>query len=195
MSTIPKPPLLLDLGGVVFGNRGTQSVSIDWDIIMELNHKFDGLSLGSATLAQYLDEYNQRTKQTLSHTQFLDNIWDTIHFNQPLLDWLYPRYAIYILSDNYRENIEYVTERFQLSRWTSGAYYSFQYGMTKADPMIFKHVVAEIGLPVSDFVFVDDSQYKIDAAASIGLKSILYTSNTELFAALQGAPDTPISKH
>lgn len=180
-----QPLILLDLGGVVFDYRGKQSPTINWDIVLELNSTFSGLSLGKDTLDSYLHEYNTRTSQALSKREFLDDIWDTIEYNEELVRWLQRHFSIYILSDNYRENIEYVTERFNLDSWSEAAYYSYQFGMTKASPELFRQVIKRIGRPATDFIFVDDSDYKLETAAQVGLRGVKHVDNESTIAALE----------
>jgi len=177
--------ILLDLGGVVFNYSGRESETIKWDVVLELNVKFDKLSLGEDTLENYLAEYNNRTNQSLAPKEFLREIWDTLDYNEELLKYLSQNYLIYILSDNYRENIEYINKRFNLSNYCEGQFYSYDYGMTKRNPEIFRKVLLDIGKPIEEFTFIDDSDYKIESAQSIGLKSVLYENNQSLFDAIE----------
>lgn len=46
---------------------------------------------------------------------------------------------------------------------------SYELGMAKPDPAIFRRVVAELDVPAERVVFFDDNQVNVDAAASVGL--------------------------
>lgn len=173
--------ILLDLGGVVFEYSGRDSDTIDWTIVKELNLTFDKLSLGQDTLENYLGEYNRRTALNLNPREFLENIWDTLTYNEDLITYLRTRYPIYILSDNYRENIAYISKRFHFQDWCRRQFYSFDFEMTKTNPTIFVKVIEELEIPIEDLIFIDDSPEKIASARSVGLQSIQFLNNQQLF--------------
>ena len=104
---------LLDLGGVVFQSTGTSNQKIDWKVISTLNYKYGhDLNVGRDRFADFLEEYNALTKQDLAGQEFLKEVFDTLEINQELIDFLRQQSEIIIVSDNYRENIEYISQRY-----------------------------------------------------------------------------------
>ena len=80
----------------------------NWEVIVELNHKYGHrMCIGEDLFPTFMQEYNQQAGHDLSGPSFLKAVFDTLAINQELLDILasYDR-KIFILSDNYRENIE-----------------------------------------------------------------------------------------
>lgn len=69
------------------------------------------------------------------------------------------------------------------SSWTnyfSKLYFSGMLGLAKPDRKIFDHVVADLGARPQDVVFIDDNAANIATAQSLGFKTILHTSATDL---------------
>lgn len=69
------------------------------------------------------------------------------------------------------------------SSWTnyfSKLYFSGMLGMAKPDPQIFHHVVADLGTRPHDVVFIDDNATNVATARSLGFRTILHTSATDL---------------
>lgn len=48
-------------------------------------------------------------------------------------------------------------------------YLSFELDLVKPDREIFDHIVADLGCPAEQIVYVDDNQLNVDAAAEVGL--------------------------
>ena len=182
------PPILLDLGGVVFQATGTSNELIDWSVISPLNHKYGGkMSLGEVALPTFLAEYNAATNQELTDEEFLEAIWDTLEMNTELVDYLNARYDIIIVSDNYRENIEYVAKRFDFASWASQQFYSYDYGILKEAPAFFERLVKELPYPPEELTLIDDSPHKLAAAAAVGIKGILFQDLEGVMAGLSAS--------
>jgi HAD superfamily hydrolase (TIGR01509 family) len=181
------PPILLDLGGVTFQATGTSNKLIDWSVISPLNNKYGGkMSVGDVGLPTFLAEYNAATNQELTDEEFLEAIWDTLEMNTELVDFLKDRYEIIIVSDNYRENIEYVAKRFDFASWASQEFYSYDYGILKEEPAFFERLVNELPYPPEELTLIDDSPHKLAAAATVGIKGVLYRDVAGVMAAMGG---------
>lgn len=172
-----KPILLLDLGGVVFTSTGRSNPIIDWSVISRLNHKYGhDLNVGKDAFPVFLSEYNEVTQQQLTGPNFLFEIFNTIDFNQELIDFLLPKFRIYIASDNYRENIAYISERYHFADWSEGAFYSFDLEMPKTNPLFFTTVMNTLDVRPEELFLIDDSPKKLAAAAQVGIQGLCYTS-------------------
>lgn len=170
-----KPPILLDLGGVTFQATGTSNELIDWSEVSPLNRKYGGgLSTGEVPLSTFLAEYNAATNQGLGEQEFLEAIWDTLEMNTELVDYLKTRYSIIIVSDNYRENIEYMAKRFDFDSWASQQIYSYDYGILKEEPAFFERLIKDLPYAPEELTLIDDSPHKLAAAATVGIKGVLY---------------------
>jgi FMN phosphatase YigB (HAD superfamily) len=173
--------ILLDLGGVVFQSTGTSNEKINWYIISQLNEKYGhDLNIGKYRLSTFLSEYSYLTDQFLGELEFLGGIFDTIEFNKELVDILNVDHDIVIVSDNYRENIEYISQRFKFSEWSIKQVYSYDYQMVKSNHNFFKRLLEELEYDKEELLLIDDSPCKISSAAANGIQGILYKSNDEI---------------
>ncbi len=178
--------ILLDLGGVVFQSVGRSNARINWPVITALNVQYGHqLNLGEDVFPAFLAAYNEQTSQSLSGPAFLESVFDTLEINQPLLDFLQPLGPIYILSDNYRENIEYIAERYRFGDWAVEQFYSYGFGRTKEDPELFRQVVQRMDVPLKELIFIDDSPRKLAVARTCGIRSIQFRDNAQLFRELK----------
>ena len=179
--------VILDLGGVVFETTGKNSSLIDWGIVSKLNHKYGhALNIGEDLFPVFMQDYNQLTHQNLEGHEFLKAIFDTLHFNQELINFLKARFKkLIILSDNYRENIAYIAERYHFHAWADRQFYSFDFEMTKDNPILFQKVLALSEYAAAEVIFIDDSPRKIASAEQCGIKSYLFQNNKLLFQQLK----------
>ena len=170
---------LLDLGGVVFQSSGISNDQINWKIIIELNHKYGhGLNIGKDYFPKFMTEYNAKTNQELSGAAFLAAVFDTLEFNAELVEMVGKDREIIIVSDNYRENIAYISKRYNFASWAAEQIYSFDYQMEKANPLFFKKLLNELtDYDLDQLIFIDDSPKKIESAKANGIKGILFEGN------------------
>jgi putative hydrolase of the HAD superfamily len=121
------------------------------------------------------------TKLPLTDAQ-IDHAWNTIIKDIPparveLIKRLRKKYGVYLLSNTNAIHYEYynlyVKKHFGYDRLDDlfdRAWYSFQMGLFKPDPEIFRRVLHEGGLVAEETVFIDDLATNVAAAESVGLK-------------------------
>ena len=98
--------------------------------------------------------WQQELKQSGFLTAILSNMGDSVHANiEREFDWL---------------------SRFDVLVW------SYQLGIAKPDPAIYRHVLKELGTESEEAVFIDDKRINVDAALALGMKGILFTSVSQL---------------
>jgi len=172
---------LLDLGGVVFQSTGISNKKINWKIISQLNHKYGyDLNIGKDLFPTFMSEYNQLSKQTLSGAVFLELVFDTLSINQKLIDLVSKNHDIIIVSDNYRENIEYISKRYHFNQWSIKQIYSFDYQMEKVNPAFFKKLLDEVEQNKKEMIFIDDSPRKLESARRNGISGIFFQNNLQV---------------
>jgi len=173
---------LLDLGGVVFQSTGVSNEKIDWKVITQLNQKYGHeLCIGEDKFPDFMEEYNSMTRQFLTGKEFLKEVFDTLEINTELIEMVGAQNDIIIVSDNYRENIEYISKRYDFESWAIKQIYSFDYKMVKANPMFFQKLLNDLSeYTVEDMIFIDDSPHKIESAAKHGIKGIRYHDNEQI---------------
>lgn len=173
--------ILLDLGGVVFQSSGISGDKIDWEIISGLNRKYGaGLDVGEDLFPNFLHEYNQLTNLSLDGRQFLQEVFNTLEMNLSLIKLVKSFGDIIIVSDNYRENISYISRRFNFSEWAIHQVYTYDYQLYKSDPAFFRKLIVDFPEydPVN-MVLIDDSEENIRSASSSGIAGIRYENNAQ----------------
>ena len=176
---------LLDLGGVVFGPpRITDSAESS-----VLRHLFEryGSSLDLDELPRFdgfMDAYNEALGTSITTEAFFTRLYDRRTFNIELIEYL-QRFTVYIASNNYKANIEYLTKRFKPNEWSSGQFYSYEMGVAKPDPAFFTQILTAIGASASECLLIDDNEKNVRAAIALGISGIRFESNEETFRAIE----------
>lgn len=174
--------ILLDLGGVVFAATGSSNPVIDWAEVSRLNYKYGhALNIGKDCFGDFLRDYNSATQQSLDGSTFLEEIFNTLEFNQALVSNLSTYGPIFIVSDNYRENIAYISRRYHFEAWAERQYYSFDFQEIKGNPLFFARLRNALPKHLRP-VLVDDSREKIISARRNGIPGIQYRENEAAFA-------------
>lgn len=173
--------ILLDLGGVVFQSTGNSTKHIDWKIITELNHIYGyDLNIGEDRFPDFMVDYNQLTAQKLTGDQFLKNLFDTLKINQELIEIVQEYGDIIIVSDNYKENIDYISKRYDFKSWAVAQVYSYNFKMQKSNPLFFEELLSNFKeLDQRKLVLIDDSLSKLNSAKQNGIAGIHYQSNQQ----------------
>ena len=60
--------------------------------------------------------------------------------------------------------------RFDVRVW------SYQLGVAKPDPAIYRHTLAELGVQPEETLFIDDKRVNIEAAQALGIQAIEFSS-------------------
>ena len=78
----------------------------------------------------------------------------------------------------------YIRNKFDLSVFDN-LFFSNELGMRKPHLEIFEHVLKEIKTDANDSIFIDDKQENLDAAAQLGIKTILFQDAEQLISELK----------
>ncbi len=115
--------------------------------------------------------------------QDLVNVWmETFTVNNEGVELLRDLRAMgmptYILSNLAGHNLEAIRSKFP---WLPGmvdrAFYSFELGLMKPDPRVYRRVCEETGAEPSECVFLDDTEECVEGACAVGMEGILFTSD------------------
>ncbi|MBR2529789.1 MAG: HAD family phosphatase [Lachnospiraceae bacterium] len=89
-------------------------------------------------------------------------------------------YNIYILS-NYSEYLfKKHTDPLPFRKIIDGGIVSYQTGAIKPEAQIYKHLLDKYALDPKECMFFDDIQENVDAAAALGIRAVLVTSEEAL---------------
>jgi putative hydrolase of the HAD superfamily len=62
--------------------------------------------------------------------------------------------------------------------------WSFQLGIAKPDPAIYRHTLDELGSRPEETLFIDDKRENVEAARALGIQAIQYSTVERLRADL-----------
>jgi putative hydrolase of the HAD superfamily len=88
-----------------------------------------------------------------------------------------------ILSDQ-TDWLEKINRRYGFSSQFDRIFNSFELGMDKRDPRVFREVVTALGLAPSELLFVDDMPPNAERACSAGLQGVVFSGERSLIEIL-----------
>ncbi|MEK6888376.1 MAG: HAD-IA family hydrolase [Candidatus Aenigmatarchaeota archaeon] len=89
-------------------------------------------------------------------------------------------YKVVVLSGNNKERIEYLEEKYKLSKIFHEQHYSYQYGYDKPDPRLFAAAVKKMKLKPKDCLMIDDMSDFIRDVRKMGAQGIIFKSPAQL---------------
>lgn len=183
--------VILDLGGVVLDIDYSLTLKAFGEVGLSLtdhttftgnNELLNLFDCGQVTPAEFRQNFNQTFGVNLSPEQF-DKAWNAL-----LLDWdmerlalleqLRSRYHVFLLSNTNAIHFEHYNQLLVqrtgkgLRDYFHKAYFSFEMGLRKPQPEIFKRVIDDNGLTPAQTLFVDDTMEHVKAAQSMGINAI-----------------------
>ncbi len=100
----------------------------------------------------------------------------------------------YALTNMERETFPRRMERYPFMRWFTGTVASFQEGVVKPDPEIFRRLLSRFALDPWATVMIDDSLANLGTAAAVGMRTIHFRSSEQLRGSLEQL-GLPARKH
>ena len=85
-------------------------------------------------------------------------------------------YTIVILSNESKEKMKYQVNKFNLNTIFDKVYCSGNLGLAKPEKRIFEYLMKDQKVRPQDVIFIDNKEYNIEAAKSLGINSILFKS-------------------
>jgi putative hydrolase of the HAD superfamily len=85
-------------------------------------------------------------------------------------------YRIFGLTDNIREIVAHLKERYEFWSLFEGAIVSAEVGVMKPDPQIFAHLLQTFELQPDETVFLDDHPPNVEGARRAGMESFVFTT-------------------
>jgi epoxide hydrolase-like predicted phosphatase len=102
-----------------------------------------------------------------------------------LLRRLRPRYPLYLLSDTNEIHLGYVKQTVEVLRLFDELVVSYEVGVLKPDPAIYREALRRSGLPAEACVFFDDRQDNVEGARRVGMHAFRFTSAEQCAADLE----------
>jgi glucose-1-phosphatase len=185
--------IIFDLGGVLLNldYQLTERAFIDLGVanFHELYSQarqssfFDDWETGKITREEFVKGLQETCSLQLTDEQVCA-AWNAMLLDIPirrlqLLQQLRLYYDLVLLSNTNEVHEEAFTKLIKdtngqnLAAFFDRVYYSHRIGMRKPSPEVFKYVLEENGFKAEDTLFIDDSPQHIEAARTLGMKTIL----------------------
>lgn len=97
-----------------------------------------------------------------------------------LIRSLHKKLTLGILSDTNALHWQYVYENYPVLELIPNPTLSFELGITKPDPEIFRIAAKNVNTPPQNCLFIDDLQANVQAAIATGLNAIQFTDTKNL---------------
>jgi 2-haloacid dehalogenase len=95
-------------------------------------------------------------------------------------------YPLYGLSNWAGETFRRIRPRYAFFEWFDAIVISGDVGVVKPDPAIFRALLARVGRPPGECLFIDDSGANVAAGRALGFQTICFESPGQLEAELRG---------
>lgn len=119
------------------------------------------------------------------HTHWVDSLGEVLTDTVEVVRRLHAAgYPLYGLSNWSTETFNQIKDRFVFLEYLEDYVLSGQVKIVKPSPEIFTILLERIGLPAAECLFIDDSAVNIQAAADLGIQTILFQSAGQLSADL-----------
>ncbi|HEX6197904.1 MAG TPA: HAD-IA family hydrolase [Jiangellaceae bacterium] len=146
---------------------------------------------GEITAGDWMGRAANRLLETgLSHEAALSLVqaWRSRPFwiDQQVMDWLAAarrRMPVWLLTNQMDDFAEAMAGAGVLERM-DGVINSADVGVPKPEPEIYRIAAGKVGVPLEHCLFIDDRSENIDAAAELGMTTVLYRSFGDLHGVL-----------
>jgi putative hydrolase of the HAD superfamily len=108
-------------------------------------------------------------------------LWSDIFREKPdvreIVEGLAGRTRLFILSNTNPLHYEFAVKKFTfLKEFFEASFLSFEIGETKPSPMVYRTVIEQTGLLPSELFYIDDHEEYAEAARSLGIPSVRFTT-------------------
>lgn len=87
---------------------------------------------------------------------------------------------VYYLSDNVRERVNRINNKYNFLEWFEDGIFSHEVGVRKPNPEIYKYTLSKAQVQPEETIFIDDKQSALDPAKKMGIITILFESPEQL---------------
>ena len=188
---------LFDLGGVLFSNGTKKFISyissqynLNEEDVREIVDGNIGSQYREAKISR--DEFWKHVEEKLNLKRSSDelekewiNRYELIPETKEIISKLATNYKVYYLSDNVKERVDKLDERFHfISIFTDGIF-SHNVGVRKPDPKIYQYALEKTQTPPQETVFIDDKPIMLEPAKKLGMITILFETPDKLIQELR----------
>lgn len=191
--------LVFDFGGVVvdiywedavkeFARLGLPNASQVIDRYKQ-NGLFLELEEGKINAETFIARFSQMVGRMLTHDE-VEAAWLSFFKTVPdarlkMLEELHRKYRMYLLSNTnpfvmgWARSSRFTPSGKSLDYYFDKLFLSYQLGVTKPSPQIFRQMMADVQLSPEETLFIDDGKANTDTARSLGFATLTVNSGDE----------------
>jgi HAD superfamily hydrolase (TIGR01509 family) len=143
---------------------------------------------GAMSPADFYKRVAGAVGSAIGEAEFYSIYNDIFRLNPRALDILRKQktagYRLLLLSNTDIERFGFVRKRFPEVFFFDDYILSFEQGMAKPEPGIYREAIRRAGCRAEECVFIDDIPENVEAAAKLGIAGIVYRPETDLEAEL-----------
>lgn len=156
-----------------------------YDIISSNNStKFTNLYEKGASLKVYWGVVARQLRVKKINNRKFDKILNTIFWLNkeilPIIKKLKKTYKIGLISNTGKNVKKYLSKKYNLRKYFSVRVYSCDVKIRKPNPKIFNIALKKLNVRPKEAVFIDDILENVKGAKKLGMKTILFKSNSQL---------------
>lgn len=145
-------------------------------------------STGKISPQQFFETISQKLHLTTDYESFFSAYNNIFELNPDVvrsLRKLKPKYRLVLLSNTDVKHFAYIQKTFPEIFFFDDYVLSYEVGLMKADPRIYKIALERAKARAGECVFIDDIEENIEAASTLGIHTILFGPRTDLEADLR----------
>ena len=176
---------LFDLGGVLFTNgtkKFIKELSISYKIPEDkLREVIDG-EIGSQYRESKItrDNFWKKVIEILHLPESANTLEKKWIDGYEIIFELSKKYRVFYLSDNVKERVDSLENKFHFMRLFNGGIFSHEAGVRKPNPKIYEFALHKSNSKPEETIFIDDKPHFLEPAKKLRIETILFTTPEEL---------------
>lgn len=184
--------IIFDLGGVLFTN-GTDAFvrkimtrySLDEITVRDVLDGALGSLYREARISR--EEFWRRAIEALGLRESMDQLerewidgYELIEGTKKIIEALSKKYSVYYLSDNVRERVEQLEQKYHFLSLFSGGIFSHEVGIRKPDPRLYRMILDLARVDPHEAIYIDDKPHFLFSAQALGIGTLVFTTPEQL---------------
>ncbi|HBM15506.1 MAG TPA: hypothetical protein DD381_04065 [Lentisphaeria bacterium] len=140
---------------------------------------------GKISFDEFADELIKEFNVSLSPEEIKKNFCSITGPPKPnfveLFSKLKKYYNLSVLSNTNEIHIDFLRQKYDLFKIFDRLFFSYEIGLMKPFPEIFKYVIKELNTVPENIFFFDDSKINVESAKNLGINAFVVTSPQEIY--------------
>ncbi len=189
--------IIFDLGGVLFTNGTKKFIedisaryNLDKEVVKDIMDGEIGSNYREAKITR--DEFWKQVLEKLHINEDIDKLedewingYELIEGTKEIILELAKKYKVLYLSDNVKERVERINDKYGFMAWFENGIFSHEAGVRKPNSQIYKLALEKAGVEAEEAVFIDDKAPFLEPAKEMGMTTFVFQTPKKLKEDLQ----------